>query len=273
MISHSARCASCGRTRALPGSAGGDLLRPGDKARRTSGKGREGVCAVRGQALRGLRRQRPPRRGPTLSASQALRATPPSGPAASPPDTLRDHPPDLAPQPSGRLPHNLPHAARRPAALAALTCRTTPRQLVILSTHWKRPETDQVITFETGLRAGSPLTESNRRPSPYHGDALPTELRGPAWALTLPVHPAASNPQANQPPAASQHRAGEHTRKRTYRVAPSAPPPGPASPASPARLRGHLGARRPRVNSRRPAIACPVGDADGRGRRRRGAES
>jgi len=22
----------------------------------------------------------------------------------------------------------------------------------------------------------SPLTESNRRPSPYHGDALPTEL-------------------------------------------------------------------------------------------------
>ncbi len=26
--------------------------------------------------------------------------------------------------------------------------------------------------------SGSPLTESNRRPSPYHGDALPTELRG-----------------------------------------------------------------------------------------------
>jgi hypothetical protein len=26
----------------------------------------------------------------------------------------------------------------------------------------------------------SPLTESNRRPSPYHGDALPTELRGPS---------------------------------------------------------------------------------------------
>ena len=25
----------------------------------------------------------------------------------------------------------------------------------------------------------SPLTESNRRPSPYHGDALPTELTGP----------------------------------------------------------------------------------------------
>jgi hypothetical protein len=39
----------------------------------------------------------------------------------------------------------------------------------------------------------SPLTESNRRPSPYHGDALPTELRGRryllrtfAYVLTVP---------------------------------------------------------------------------------------
>src|SRR5215471_12024974 len=35
----------------------------------------------------------------------------------------------------------------------------------------------------------SPVTESNRRPSPYHGDALPTELTGPSnlefRALTL----------------------------------------------------------------------------------------
>jgi hypothetical protein len=27
----------------------------------------------------------------------------------------------------------------------------------------------------------SPVTESNRRPSPYHGDALPTELTGPVF--------------------------------------------------------------------------------------------
>src|SRR5689334_15543981 len=27
----------------------------------------------------------------------------------------------------------------------------------------------------------SPFTESNRRPSPYHGDALPTELKGPVF--------------------------------------------------------------------------------------------
>src|SRR5687768_17649050 len=29
-------------------------------------------------------------------------------------------------------------------------------------------------------RSTSPFTESNRRPSPYHGDALPTELKGRA---------------------------------------------------------------------------------------------
>src|SRR4051812_16446938 len=32
----------------------------------------------------------------------------------------------------------------------------------------------------------SPLTESNRRPSPYHGDALPTELRG--RVMYVPAH-------------------------------------------------------------------------------------
>src|SRR5689334_21711716 len=31
-----------------------------------------------------------------------------------------------------------------------------------------------------GCRSPSPFTESNRRPSPYHGDALPTELKGRA---------------------------------------------------------------------------------------------
>src|SRR4051812_13781921 len=30
------------------------------------------------------------------------------------------------------------------------------------------------------MRSLSPFTESNRRPSPYHGDALPTELKGRA---------------------------------------------------------------------------------------------
>src|SRR5581483_11697442 len=29
-----------------------------------------------------------------------------------------------------------------------------------------------------GLKRRSPLTDSNRRPPPYHGGALPTELRG-----------------------------------------------------------------------------------------------
>src|SRR5205085_11845455 len=36
---------------------------------------------------------------------------------------------------------------------------------------------DSVVGI-VGRHRWSPLTESNRRPSPYHGDALPTELRG-----------------------------------------------------------------------------------------------
>src|SRR3954466_12206020 len=45
------------------------------------------------------------------------------------------------------------------------------------------------MTVRPGLATGpagrvpvfqSPFTESNRRPSPYHGDALPTELKGRA---------------------------------------------------------------------------------------------
>ena len=52
-------------------------------------------------------------------------------------------------------------AASRPAE-----CRTRQRKA---PTTWRGPSCST-----------SPNTESNRRPSPYHGDALPTELLGPA---------------------------------------------------------------------------------------------
>ena len=43
----------------------------------------------------------------------------------------------------------------------------------------------------------SPVTESNRRPSPYHGDALPTELTGPVFTcLTRGCAVTRTNPQA-----------------------------------------------------------------------------
>jgi hypothetical protein len=46
--------------------------------------------------------------------------------------------------------------------------------------------------FEKHSQPASPLTESNRRPSPYHGDALPTELRGRIFGcLTWGFGPAA----------------------------------------------------------------------------------
>src|ERR1700683_4123971 len=64
------------------------------------------------------------------------------------------------------------------------------------------------------LLTWSPVTESNRRPSPYHGDALPTELTGPVatadgdeLTVLLPCRclPARSTapprPQCPQPPS------------------------------------------------------------------------
>src|SRR3954462_12489147 len=41
---------------------------------------------------------------------------------------------------------------------------------------------DRVAAGSNAMRfeCQSPFTESNRRPSPYHGDALPTELKGRA---------------------------------------------------------------------------------------------
>ena len=49
------------------------------------------------------------------------------------------------------------------------------------------------MTGRSPLDRTSPFTESNRRPSPYHGDALPTELRGrgrrPTALSQVPTEP------------------------------------------------------------------------------------
>src|SRR4051794_28107675 len=69
------------------------------------------------------------------------------------------------------------------------------------------------MTVRPGLTTGpagqvpvfqSPFTESNRRPSPYHGDALPTELKGHSdWASrTLPD---VRRPPRRGPPRARGH--------------------------------------------------------------------
>ena len=50
--------------------------------------------------------------------------------------------------------------------------------------------------LRTVVDCPSPLTESNRRPSPYHGDALPTELRGRKRSLmTADSAPPARHPR------------------------------------------------------------------------------
>src|SRR6266516_1911682 len=43
--------------------------------------------------------------------------------------------------------------------------------------------TEQTATSRKREKIESPLTDSNRRPPPYHGGALPTELRGRATIL------------------------------------------------------------------------------------------
>src|SRR5216683_3879819 len=70
----------------------------------------------------------------------------------------------------------------------------------------------------------SPLTESNRRPSPYHGDALPTELRGRVlscltWASATPGAPLRSCT-----PVLRVIRSGRPRAYRTSRVLASSPP-------------------------------------------------
>src|ERR1700709_1570811 len=47
--------------------------------------------------------------------------------------------------------------------------------------------------------AQSPFTESNRRPSPYHGDALPTELKGRKTA-SVRIHRAPTEPEIDNGP-------------------------------------------------------------------------
>src|ERR1700722_12660853 len=77
----------------------------------------------------------------------------------------------------------------------------------------------------------SPVTESNRRPSPYHGDALPTELTGRVfncltWAFairprnaqaTQAVHNARAVPcRASTPKLARRASGTEHSVPRRY---------------------------------------------------------
>src|ERR1700712_2273872 len=70
------------------------------------------------------------------------------------------------------------------------------------------PKGDQQVRVSA---TSSPFTESNRRPSPYHGDALPTELKGrsrrSAYRLTLllaRVIGGSGNPGQNEDPRSSR---------------------------------------------------------------------
>ena len=83
----------------------------------------------------------------------------------------------------------------------------------------------------------SPVTESNRRPSPYHGDALPTELRGRVFScLTWGFAPGGGQLRSCTPviQRLTDHMPGQVTRSgrwRAYRTpAVVAPSPGGVQP-------------------------------------------
>src|SRR6266508_4729855 len=63
------------------------------------------------------------------------------------------------------------------------------------------------------LRRGSqsPFTESNRRPSPYHGDALPTELKGQTEGREY----TSRSRERNRPPAGARRAPIDARRART----------------------------------------------------------
>ena len=90
----------------------------------------------------------------------------------------------------GRL--NLSDVQQRPQAAALLACALSsglstldmdPVRWALRLRHCLGPRNGPHLLFECSNLPleQSPLTESNRRPSPYHGDALPTELRGPVF--------------------------------------------------------------------------------------------
>src|SRR6476620_7870755 len=95
----------------------------------------------------------------------------------------------------------------------------------------------QVVPLPAG-RCPSPFTESNRRPSPYHGDALPTELKGqspPAVHDRIRPNPPADS-LGNSTPA---HRMHENERSWAPRVRADRPPRGSAH--QPQHVRGGRG--------------------------------
>ena len=54
---------------------------------------------------------------------------------------------------------------------------------ILKSRHWILKSRHWILksSVRNNALSWSPVTESNRRPSPYHGDALPTELTGPIF--------------------------------------------------------------------------------------------
>src|SRR6185295_13566122 len=72
---------------------------------------------------------------------------------------------------------------------AAPACVLAPRFQIVTNAGARnlRPPSGDPATPGTTRDPKSPLTDSNRRPPPYHGGALPTELRGRSRGIVAAV--------------------------------------------------------------------------------------
>src|SRR5215469_13907967 len=70
-------------------------------------------------------------------------------------------------------------ARSSPAQAQSGIYRTRTHSTRRVASEWRLLKAQSTVQFPKNCpELRSPVTESNRRPSPYHGDALPTELTG-----------------------------------------------------------------------------------------------
>src|ERR1700710_361106 len=92
--------------------------------------------------------------------------------------------------------------------MSRLLCQAELLRRQAMNSRPDDPSQDQVRVPPTS----SPFTESNRRPSPYHGDALPTELKGRSRRSAYSLWPAPADDvrRSADAAAAQQPDAGTH---------------------------------------------------------------
>ena len=211
-------CAAAASRSSSPGSV------PGGLAGCAAGTSRRPGTPARCLAARACRRP--------ASAAGARTVSQPMPAAGSGRDAIPGPVPDDRPAPHSRATDGAaqasPELSAWPGGTGAGGLQVPPAGAV--SPH--RPSEPCPDFFESCRSSWSPVTESNRRPSPYHGDALPTELTGPiftylTWAFAILSRDAQAalrctslaphRGQASRPITSGRASGTEHSAHRPWR--------------------------------------------------------